>query len=403
MGDDNWKSYRSKEDQTQSISQSIFLTNFPDHVTACDLWKVDNIDRLVMNLCTIWIGRFHFYANVARFHREHKPSATSHPLMLMRGIHQDRDVSLSLMGKVKDITAMPNLYVILEKEGVGSWFSSLKPACNSFISDEGVVQCIGFVQRKWKPGIHLFVMSNESESSDNEEDAKDDRKDSGDDLKYLPGFTPSVINVEEVNKKVKGATSNEVLERKKKGLGFWQEKLVLNLLALIESKEHGKQLLDSVKNGPFHFGTIPVPGTATTLIAIRDITMDDLTPKEKIFLLRSCGQLNRRLRSDTVAGVLTPSLDHPNGVVKNPDAISTFFTTAMKSLLSRTVNYFVSTNVVNRSIEVDTPAQIMPPRMRTRSTGRPASESLGGGTGVRVGRGGRGKRPREGNDERVDD
>ncbi|GJV77869.1 putative reverse transcriptase domain-containing protein, partial [Tanacetum coccineum] len=33
---------------------------------------------------------------------------------------------------------------------------------------------------------------------------------------------------------------------------------------------------------------------------------------------------------------------------------------------------------------------IMPPRMRTRSDGRPAAESLGGGTGKRVGRGGRG-------------
>nr|GEY71249.1 reverse transcriptase domain-containing protein [Tanacetum cinerariifolium] len=40
-------------------------------------------------------------------------------------------------------------------------------------------------------------------------------------------------------------------------------------------------------------------------------------------------------------------------------------------------------------------------KMRTRSAGRPAAESLGGGTGVRVGRGGRGRRPREGNDERV--
>nr|GEU83095.1 RNA-directed DNA polymerase, eukaryota [Tanacetum cinerariifolium] len=37
------------------------------------------------------------------------------------------------------------------------------------------------------------------------------RNDSGDDLKYPPGFTPSVINVEEVNKR-KGATSNEVNE-----------------------------------------------------------------------------------------------------------------------------------------------------------------------------------------------
>ncbi|GKD96304.1 hypothetical protein Tco_1380201, partial [Tanacetum coccineum] len=38
----------------------------------------------------------------------------------------------------------------------------------------------------------------------------------------------------------------------------------------------------------------------------------------------------------------------------------------------------------------------MPPRMRTRSAGRPAAESLGGGTGVQVGRDGRGRRPREG-------
>nr|GEW40602.1 hypothetical protein [Tanacetum cinerariifolium] len=37
----------------------------------------------------------------------------------------------------------------------------------------------------------------------------------------------------------------------------------------------------------------------------------------------------------------------------------------------------------------------MPPRMRTRSVGRPAVESLLGGTGVRVGRGGRGRRHRE--------
>nr|GEU87203.1 putative reverse transcriptase domain-containing protein [Tanacetum cinerariifolium] len=47
--------------------------------------------------------------------------------------------------------------------------------------------------------------------------------------------------------------------------------------------------------------------------------------------------------------------------------------------------------------------KIMPPKMRTRSVGWPAAESLGGGTGVRVGRGRRGRRPRKCNDERVDD
>nr|GEV27673.1 hypothetical protein [Tanacetum cinerariifolium] len=35
----------------------------------------------------------------------------------------------------------------------------------------------------------------------------------------------------------------------------------------------------------------------------------------------------------------------------------------------------------------------MPPRMRTQSAGRLAAESLRGGTSVRVGRGGRGRRP----------
>ncbi|GJX49594.1 hypothetical protein Tco_0276439 [Tanacetum coccineum] len=45
----------------------------------------------------------------------------------------------------------------------------------------------------------------------------------------------------------------------------------------------------------------------------------------------------------------------------------------------------------------------MPPKMRTRSAGRLAAESLRGGTGERVGKGGRGRRPKEGNDESVDD
>ncbi|GJW52477.1 putative reverse transcriptase domain-containing protein [Tanacetum coccineum] len=44
----------------------------------------------------------------------------------------------------------------------------------------------------------------------------------------------------------------------------------------------------------------------------------------------------------------------------------------------------------------------MLPRMRTQSDGRPVAELRGGGTGDRVGRGGRGRGPRRGNDECVD-
>ncbi|GJY52244.1 RNA-directed DNA polymerase, eukaryota [Tanacetum coccineum] len=165
--------------------------------------NVDNIDRLIVNLCTIWIGHFHLHENVSRFNRKRKPSAPSHPsdanernspssfvsiiksgktdnvisdqvllsLILDDSCISDRYFSLSFMGKVKDITTMPNLYVILENEGfrnfsltylrglwvlietvstfakekllnrtcVGSWFSSLKPVCNSFVSDERIV------------------------------------------------------------------------------------------------------------------------------------------------------------------------------------------------------------------------------------------------------------------------
>ncbi|GJS30134.1 hypothetical protein Tco_0490754 [Tanacetum coccineum] len=53
--------------------------------------------------------------------------------------------------------------------------------------------------------------------------------------------------------------------------------------------------------------------------------------------------------------------------------------------------------------DCDSKLAIMPPRMRTQSASRPAAESLGEGIGVRVGRGRRGGRPREGNNECVDD
>nr|GEX52183.1 RNA-directed DNA polymerase, eukaryota, nucleotide-binding alpha-beta plait domain protein [Tanacetum cinerariifolium] len=206
--DGNWKSYRSKEDQTQSISQSVFGTNFPDHVTAHDFWKCEMIMEslwmlsfLIRNLkqggklgstcCKLvyymdWnvgISSDSFKGNVgnssnsfASVLKSGKP--ISNPtgkevtsLVLDDTCFSERDFNLSLMGKVKDITALPNLYVILEEEGfqnfklsylggmwvliemesstasqkfikhteVRSWFSSIQPASNSFVSDERIV------------------------------------------------------------------------------------------------------------------------------------------------------------------------------------------------------------------------------------------------------------------------
>ncbi|GJY85143.1 hypothetical protein Tco_0499169 [Tanacetum coccineum] len=51
----------------------------------------------------------------------------------------DRDFSMSFMGKVKEVSALPNLYFLLEKEGVGSWFSVVKLACTSFVCEDQIV------------------------------------------------------------------------------------------------------------------------------------------------------------------------------------------------------------------------------------------------------------------------
>ncbi|GJT16405.1 RNA-directed DNA polymerase, eukaryota, nucleotide-binding alpha-beta plait domain protein, partial [Tanacetum coccineum] len=90
----------SKEDHIIRISKSVFVSNFLDSFRSRDLWnlcepyskvvdvfipnrkskdgkrfafvrfiKVDDLERLIGNLCTLWVGRFHLHANVARYER----------------------------------------------------------------------------------------------------------------------------------------------------------------------------------------------------------------------------------------------------------------------------------------------------------------------------------------------
>ena len=103
MASSHRSSFPSKEDQTVKVSHSVFVTNFPESITSRDFWKscgvygtvvdvfiplkkskagkrfafvrfikVNNLARLVENLCTIWIGRYHSYANLVRFQRPQK-------------------------------------------------------------------------------------------------------------------------------------------------------------------------------------------------------------------------------------------------------------------------------------------------------------------------------------------
>ncbi|GJW79794.1 RNA-directed DNA polymerase, eukaryota [Tanacetum coccineum] len=74
-----------------------------------------------------------------------------------------------------------------------------------------------------------------SEDPFNLYDILNNRKDSGDDLKYPPGFTLTVINVEEVNKKVKGDTTNEVNEHLNSASNKIQESVPKGKLSLNNS------------------------------------------------------------------------------------------------------------------------------------------------------------------------
>ncbi|GJX97797.1 RNA-directed DNA polymerase, eukaryota [Tanacetum coccineum] len=274
MGDGNWKSYRSKKDQTQSISQSIFLTNFPDHVMAHDIWKVCNDYGIVVDA----------FIPYKKSKAERKPYATSHPSTTNERNSPSSYVSILKSGKMNNVMSnqvLPSLILddscILDRDFSLSLMGGLWVLIEtvSISAKEKLLNHTGsvyWVRAKEMESWDLFICNDsyESESSDDKEDTEDDglqsrdkvtaindvervsesscmhnnelfydnnhnnimpdmdkvlsedpfnlydilnkRKDSGDDLKYPPGFTPSVINVEEVNKNVKGATSNKVNE-----------------------------------------------------------------------------------------------------------------------------------------------------------------------------------------------
>ncbi|GJT66464.1 RNA-directed DNA polymerase, eukaryota, reverse transcriptase zinc-binding domain protein [Tanacetum coccineum] len=186
--------HHSFEDDANKISTSIFVTNFPDQFYAKDLWKACNqygnvvdafishrrsksgkrfgfvrfirvfdVDRLVNNLCTIWVDHFKLHANKARFQRaplnnnkahdtdkgmnksvphvvDKESEAHGHSKHYINAVKKEarpqntveesksslvlddtclnqEDFSKSLIGKVKDFSSLTNLKVALDNEG----------------------------------------------------------------------------------------------------------------------------------------------------------------------------------------------------------------------------------------------------------------------------------------------
>ncbi|GKD29877.1 RNA-directed DNA polymerase, eukaryota, partial [Tanacetum coccineum] len=199
-------SHRTKEDHVFRLSKSIFITNFPDNFGSSDLWKlcetygkvvdvyipnrkskagkrfafvrfikVDDVDRLVGNLCTLWVGHFHLHANVFRFERPSKypkpagytqpkgysppgsfvnvvkgnssnvplnPFPASPSLVLDDSCVNVRDLSRNAMGGMWVMIELVNESTknkLLQHTKVKSWFQVLQPAIHDFVSEERVV------------------------------------------------------------------------------------------------------------------------------------------------------------------------------------------------------------------------------------------------------------------------
>lgn len=100
MGDWQKFSRKSNVDLVNQVSLSVYVTNFPESFTSIELRKacaqygsvvdvfipsrkskagkpfgfvkfikVDNLDRLVANFCTIWIWRHRLHANTTKYFR----------------------------------------------------------------------------------------------------------------------------------------------------------------------------------------------------------------------------------------------------------------------------------------------------------------------------------------------
>ncbi|GJS13276.1 nucleotide-binding alpha-beta plait domain-containing protein [Tanacetum coccineum] len=187
MGDRNWNSYKSKEVQTQLISKSVFVTNFPDHICARDLWKICNDYGSVVD------AFIPFKRSKVGTLNNDKEKETQPALVLDDSCFIDRQSSISLMRKVKEFISLSNLKVVLANEGfddinikyiggfwvmiefqskkskenflsrvgVGSWFSNLQEVSESFYVDERVawVDIEGVPLKAWTTNTFSKIIS----------------------------------------------------------------------------------------------------------------------------------------------------------------------------------------------------------------------------------------------------
>ncbi|GJZ55372.1 RNA-directed DNA polymerase, eukaryota [Tanacetum coccineum] len=216
-------SFRTKEDDVAKISTSVFIKNFPQSCSAKELFQsckqyghvvdtfiptkrskngrrfgfvrfinVFNEERLVNNLCTVWIDRFKLHANIARFHRPPLKEKNVIPKKDGGGKNSNSFVfkehsgfnggAVSNEGFVDiKIQYMGELWVLLEfgsedsmklfqdNVSIGSWFSQLKQATMEF-TNEGR---IAWVEVEETPGWVPYFMEENDDEEQSDVDSKE--------------------------------------------------------------------------------------------------------------------------------------------------------------------------------------------------------------------------------------
>ncbi|GKA39100.1 RNA-directed DNA polymerase, eukaryota [Tanacetum coccineum] len=224
-------SMHSNASLLERLSCNIFITNFPPTLSAKDFWStcsqygtvldvyiplkvtkngkrfafarfttVNDVDLLIRNLRSVWLGSFHLFANVARFNRDTnagtaqkastfnpslaKPSNGSKPsfatilkdptarkgpdapvLVLERGVLNFEGDSV-LVGCVKEFKSLPNIHIACFNEGFpglkisylgGFWilleFDSSQ-SCEKFKLHEGIKSWFSSLL-KWTPNFEI--------------------------------------------------------------------------------------------------------------------------------------------------------------------------------------------------------------------------------------------------------
>nr|GEW96652.1 RNA-directed DNA polymerase, eukaryota [Tanacetum cinerariifolium] len=113
--------------------------------------RVEDIDRLVGNLCTIWIGWLHLHANVVRYERLSRTynsagykqtkvhvSAGSYATAV-KGFPDVKLMYLGGMWVMLEFDKVDTKMKLLQHTGVNSWFQVLQDAVHEFVSDDRIV------------------------------------------------------------------------------------------------------------------------------------------------------------------------------------------------------------------------------------------------------------------------